>query len=396
MRRLAASLKNSGAALASRLRWSKLHEAIADPSDLTVLLATPPWTIFRSTDRSYVYNSFSALACAFHLRFLPADSIGYVGASTFDYLWRRARQSLGIPAEDQLLTPLLPVPAEAGVTFSYGSYPRLQRQVPVLWEQTFAPQLGMDHASWRTRWRTAASSAASAAERVVTATSISAEWFCDLFPKDAHKIRVVPYFLPTVQSITNEDLEKKDPSGGPVRFLFVGKEGRRKGLDTLIAAWRLLPKATRDQSEFRVVSQMIDGQIRLPEEWEHLQWAPDINAMMKDAHVLLFPTKQEAFGLVLVEAMAAGCAPLTTMAPIQQAIVGQEAGTFVDPQDPQAVADAITTLVNDRSRLRHRMNASVQRFTSEFDPKSVGQRYANLLFEVSGRGHQAAARQGGS
>lgn len=386
------TIESARRSLATRLAWSRVASCPSEDGDLNVLLATPPFTVFRSTDKNYVYGSFSALGRDFRLRFSPPDIFPFVIATNAEYLRTRLRLRLGSPATHDPFAPPLTVRPSVNAVFAYGEFPRLKGSAPVLWEQTFAPQLGVDETEWIRLWRKSASFAAGKAQAVVTATAVSAQWFSRIFPNEANKIRTVPYYLPAVRAISDADLYAKRPQSGPVRFLFVGKEGRRKGLETITAAWALLPRHIREQMQVHIVSQMIDGTIPLPPEWKHSLQVPDVNEAMRDAHVLLFPTKREAFGLVLVEALAAGAAPLTTHAPIQTSIVGNDAALLVDPHDPGALMHAIRTYVEDRELLWEKMKSAVRRFSSEFAPTNVGRRYASLLFEVAGRGGETPQR----
>jgi glycosyltransferase involved in cell wall biosynthesis len=290
------------------------------------------------------------------------------------------------------MTPRLRVAPDVEAVFSYGKYPRTAREVPVLWEQTFAPQLGIDRDQWRRHWQRAAAHPAAAATRVVTATDVSAEHFAELFPAHAGKIHVIPYFLAHARAIPLELLEAKSDTIQPLRLLFVGKEARRKGLDTLVDAWSLLTASVQRRVSVRVISAMLDGAIALPGEWEHARHVTDMTAAMEAAHVLVFPTKREAYGLVLVEGMGAGCMALTTSAILQRSIVGPNAGHFIDPRDPAALAAAITVLSADPAAVRAGMSAARARFLERHQPAVVGQQYADLMYAVAGRGTPAPAR----
>lgn len=378
--------------LRARLRWSPRPERSDALGDLTVLLSMPRWTAHHSTDRNYIYDSFVSLSQRFGLSFVSPDSLHYVAAWCGEYLMQRALETAGAQADSSLFTPALAPDPCADAVFSYGKYPRLLRDKPVLWEHTFAPQLGVDEQEWRRHWRRTAVLAAAAATQVVTATELSAQWFADMFPEHAAKVHVIPYYLHETRAIDPARLRAKAEHAGPVRLLFVGKQGRRKGLDTLVRAWELLSTSDRARVSVRVISAMLDGPVELPPTWEHSHHVPDVVTAMEDAHVLVFPTKVEAFGLVLVEALAAGCIALTTSAPIQQSIVGSDAGVFIDPRDASALASAIASLASDPERLRAGMTAARERFLARYDPEVVGQQYADLMYRVAGRAAPAPKR----
>jgi glycosyltransferase involved in cell wall biosynthesis len=119
---------------------------------------------------------------------------------------------------------------------------------------------------------------------------------------------------------------------------------------------------------------------------------PDVTELLRAAHVLAFPTKHEAYGLVLVEGMAAGCAIVTTSAPVQRSIVGDAAGSFIDPHAPAEVAQALSELVHDRTLLQTKMLAARACFAQHYEPGRVGQRYAELLWATSGQHTASVSR----
>lgn len=367
---------------------SSLHQT-TDRSPLRVGLTMPRRTVYRSTDRDYIYGRFTRLAERHPLVFIPPASRAYTAHWNGEYVVRRLMAAAGVQPGDQAFTPPF---HERGsdMVFSYGLYPRSTGAVPVLWEQTFAPQLDYPGDEWRRRVRRACTRAAHEATRVVTATDVSAGWFAEIFPEAADKVRVAPYFLPDLKLISDEALTEKSVSKSKLRVLFVGKEARRKGLESVVAAWQLLTPSARDGISMRVVSQMLDGKVRLPSDWDCTPFVDDMQKEMQSAHVLVFPTRHEAYGLVLVEAMAAGCAILTTFAPIQRSIVGEDCGVYADPRDPVSIASALNELVSDRAQTAAKMKAARARFQARYAPGLVGDLYAQLLWETAGRTHFSA------
>jgi hypothetical protein len=381
---MAEQLGSARKKLAGRLRASQVSSAPRAKDDLVVALTTPTWTVQRSTDRDYVYGSFSRLAELYPLAFQAANALQYVVQCNLDTVGRRIARGFGFTASGRAVTPAFAAPTGAEAVFAYGRYPSGRDRVPVLWEHSFAPQLDSDHEEWSRHFLRECALPAQAATRVVVPTEASREWFVRLFPLEAEKVRVLPYYLPTLQAISTAALEAKQAED-VTRLLFVGKEARRKGLQALVDAWRLLPSRVRRHVSVRVVSAMLDGEVAIPAEWDLSKWVPSVTVEMRRAHALVFPTRREAYGLVLVEGLSAGCMALTTSALSQRSIVGDQAGLFVDPRRPQELADAITLLVEDRARRNQAMADAVLKFTQDYRPELVGQRYAELLWETAGR-----------
>jgi len=380
------ALSRSANKLLGRLTPSRIPPQRTQPGDLQVLLALPGWSVMRSTDRDYVYERLPQLNAAFRVRFHGNFGFRSLVLANTQYTIERVAPMIGVPFTFHGRLPGLKVDPRIEVIFSYGQYPTgLTTKVPILWEQTFAPQRGVDVRAWIALQRQEHMRAATGATRVVTATHVSAQWFCRIFPEHAHKINVVPYYLPHLSPASVTVANKKAHEDQHVRVAFIGKEARRKGLETLAEAWPLLSPEARSSLQVTVVSAMLDGRVSLPPEWTHHDFVSDVTEVLRNAHVLAFPTQREAYGLVLVEGMAAGCAIITAAAPVQQCIVGDEAGIFVDPTSPTEVAGALAKLLQDRALLGRKMTAASERFRERYAPEVVGLQYTKLLYASAGR-----------
>ena len=131
-------------------------------------------------------------------------------------------------------------------------------------------------------------------------------------PALTHKIRVVP---PPVFA-EEEVPEKPSVRDGAVRFLFVGVDAYRKGLPDTVEAFSRL---RRSEANVRldVVSRppaKLAGRIRC--QAGARLWPPLARertaSLMADADVYVIPSRADTYGLAAVEAMARGCAVVTS------------------------------------------------------------------------------------
>jgi glycosyltransferase involved in cell wall biosynthesis len=85
----------------------------------------------------------------------------------------------------------------------------------------------------------------------------------------------------------------------------------------------------------------------------------DVGPIMRDAaDFLVAPSRQEAFGRVIIEAALAGIPAIGTRVDgIPEAILEDQTGLLVPPESPEALAAAIARLSADEE-LRHRMGAA--------------------------------------
>ncbi len=107
---------------------------------------------------------------------------------------------------------------------------------------------------------------------------------------------------------------------------------------------------------------------------------PAPQAALALADVLVLPSDAEGFGLVLIEAMAAGVPVIgTNVAGIRDVILPNQTGLLVPPRSPAALAGAIAQVISDSS-LRQRLTAAALRdVRRRFTWHSVWPRYVEVL-----------------
>jgi rhamnosyl/mannosyltransferase len=147
-------------------------------------------------------------------------------------------------------------------------------------------------------------------------------------------------------------------SAEKLRVLFVGQMRPYKGVETLLAAvagqpWlelTLVGKGTelanyqRLADRLSVTNATFTG--RLSDAELNRQYCSN------DVVVLPSVTRAEAFGLVLLEGMAAGCVPVASDLPGVRDVAGPT-GVVVPPRDPKALRQALRELADDEARLKH-------------------------------------------
>lgn len=186
----------------------------------------------------------------------------------------------------------------------------------------------------------------------------------------ARRVAVVPFGIAVERyrqpSALVEKLRATIP--GP-RVLFVGRFVYYKGIDILIDAMARSPGTLmlvgdgplEPELRARVAGQDLQNRVfflgRVPED------ALPAYYQASDLFVLPSVAKTEAFGVVQVEAMAAGVPVVSTNLPTGVPWVNQDgvSGLVVPPGDPDALAEAINRLLGDEPlRLRLGRNAAVR------------------------------------
>jgi glycosyltransferase involved in cell wall biosynthesis len=130
--------------------------------------------------------------------------------------------------------------------------------------------------------------------------------------------------------------------------LYVGTPELRKGFDTLLAAMSQIAKTASDLS---VVVTSTQGEWQIPAGVRaHFVGHVDddtLAELYRSCAVLAFPSRYEGFGLPVLEAMSYG-APVVTAHSSSLPETAGDAVCYVDPDDADALADAILQVIGDR------------------------------------------------
>lgn len=185
--------------------------------------------------------------------------------------------------------------------------------------------------------------AARAADLVAVPSSYAGRRACEAYGVDGSHVRVVPLGLHL------EDWPVWPPADGPPRVATAGRLVRRKGLDDLIAIWprvrERVPDAILDiagdgPERSRLEKLANRGGLGGCVHFHGVQGRSELRALIRQAHVFCLPSRQEAFGLVLLEAMACGRPVVAMHTAALPELVG-EAGLLVEPGSPEALTDAL-------------------------------------------------------
>ena len=205
----------------------------------------------------------------------------------------------------------------------------------------------------------------------------------------AHKCTVIPLSVQTTLFEDNSPLIT--PNSWPT-LLFVGRHRYYKGVGDLIKA---MP-----QVQARLI---IGGDGPMRSEWEQLVHTlgvgdrvqflgrvddEDLPRLYASADIFVLPAnaRSEAFGKVLLEAMAAGLPCITTEVGTGTSFVVQDgvSGLVVPPKQPEQLAVAIQSLL-DNPNLRQRMGqAGRERVKKEFTVEKMVNRVTAVYESVLG------------
>lgn len=216
------------------------------------------------------------------------------------------------------------------------------------------------------------------------------------FESSCHVIHLPIDALPYRDAPSSWDEQLPSTWRGEPLVLFVGRLVYYKGVEVLLEALRLTPRACLaivgvGPLMNRLVQQA--AALGIVERVKFLGSVPDgrLRSLYKSARFLVLPSvaPSEAFGMVQLEAMAAGRPVISTDLKSGVPYVNQHGvtGLIVPPSDPQALATAMTSLLNDEPRALSLGQSAQRRVLSEFHIDQVvashSELYANLVRKVA-------------
>jgi glycosyltransferase involved in cell wall biosynthesis len=193
-------------------------------------------------------------------------------------------------------------------------------------------------------------------------------------------------FLPTTRSLP--PLTERVDLPGKVRFLFVGRLERVKGIDVLVAAMERL----RDVAGIHLyvigggsLAAKIAAQIASAELRDIVTMVPrgsasQLVAYMAACDCLVIPSRKESIPVVFSEALQVGIPLLVTDAGDMGTLArAHRLATPVPVDDPVMLADAMRAFASDPGAERQRFEAARPDLLRIFDPEAIADRFLSAI-----------------
>ncbi len=177
---------------------------------------------------------------------------------------------------------------------------------------------------------------------------------------------------------------------------FCGRHEERKGLDVLLAAFAHLPGDVRlligsDGPDTERLRHGVGEDPRI--EWLGRLSDEDKIASLKGASLFCAPSlRGESFGVVLIEAMAAGTPVVASSLDGYRNVATHELDSLLcEPGDPQQLAAAIGRVL-DEPGLADRLRIAGSDRADDFDMTTLARRYAAIYEELAGDDRRRSRR----
>lgn len=222
------------------------------------------------------------------------------------------------------------------------------------------------------------------ADAIVVPSTFAAKSFLEM-GVSADKVYTIPYGV-----LLTDFQHVADPPTDRFEVLFVGSVGLRKGVPYLIEAFARLEVGRK---RLRIVGdlgrEMTAVLRRLPmEDVELVGSVPQTHlpAIMGSSHVMVLPSIEDGFGMVIGQAMASGCPVLVSENTGGPDMITDGSDGFIVPiRDATALRDRMQQIADD-SDLRERLrDAGMERVKDIGGWRNYGDRWERLLLDLTQR-----------
>lgn len=205
---------------------------------------------------------------------------------------------------------------------------------------------------------------------------------------------VQPYEIPSAKTLSTSASAATSPNLQSPVFLFVGHLIPRKGVESLVKACHILKKQGRDRFTVQIVGsgaeqERLSAYCRENQLEENIQWLGRVEysaiaTYFKNADVFVFPTWEETWGVVLLEAMLFGKPVIcSTGAGTSEMVVEGENGYLFDPDDPEKLAVLMGKFIDNCDPIAS-MGEKSQATMNLYTPETAGEFLATIVESLKG------------
>jgi len=196
------------------------------------------------------------------------------------------------------------------------------------------------------------------------------------------KVRVINYGVDL-----DEFRGESQAAAGDFDVIFIGNVSFRKGIPYLLEAFR---RMRHPRKRLRIVGSVradFTAWLRRQNldrvEFSEQVFRPQLRELLLRSHVLVLPSVEDGFGLVVAEAMACGCPPIVSAnAGAAEFVVDGKDAFVVPPRDAAAISEALTRLADEPDR-RGAMGIAGRESVNRIGGwDEYGDKYAAMLREL--------------
>ena len=224
------------------------------------------------------------------------------------------------------------------------------------------------------------------------------EYIVDFLGVQSEKVITQTYLVPDSKTLL-EGLKDSKPREtyqnlqSPV-FLYVGRLEKRKGLHFLLQACACLNECTTGQFTLLIVGdgperQELEKYVATAGLGDRVKWVGWVNygglgSYFHDVDVFVFPTLEDTWGMVVLEAMAFSKPILCSQwAGAAEMVVDGKNGYVFDPHQPPELAKLMSRFIDDE-HLAAKMGQQSAEQIAKYTPDTAAQFFSDIALRVMG------------
>lgn len=225
-----------------------------------------------------------------------------------------------------------------------------------------------------------------AASRVTTCSHDLGQQLVRLAPSAAAKLTVIHNGVDLAPFV-------RQPASEREHLLLIGRVVHKKGFDIALRAFAMLKQQRPTPIPHLVIAgdgperaklQALAGSLNIQDKTRWLGAVTDrdqIARLFAKSRVVLVPSREEPFGIVCLEALAAGCPVVASrVGGIPEIVRDGIDGLLVPPEDPAAMAEALGRMLDQQTTVAP--PATLQERAAQFSWDQIGARYLELYQQV--------------
>ncbi|OYQ74959.1 glycosyltransferase family 4 protein [Wohlfahrtiimonas chitiniclastica] len=207
---------------------------------------------------------------------------------------------------------------------------------------------------------------------------------------DAHHISVKALTILGGIGINLEKFPYSPAPTDPVRFIFIGRLLKEKGIFDYIAAMRLV-KMRQPNAQFVIlggidaqnkggISQEVLDDLIQEGLFEYPGFVNNVSEWVRESSVFVLPSYREGVPCSTQEAMAIGRPVITTDVPgCRETVINDVNGFLVPKWNPEALAEKMLYFIEHPEKINEMGQASRKMAEEKFDAKKVNAKLCKLL-----------------
>ncbi len=209
------------------------------------------------------------------------------------------------------------------------------------------------------------------AYKIIVPTESVKKDLMEIYSADAERMVVIPHGVTalsepskaaTEKFYKKHDLSKKDPL-----FFFIGRLESKKNLVTLVEAWSLVQKmysngklmlaGTYSEGSEEIFKRIAQEDVKDSILTPGYISEEEASVLFHNASCFVFPSREEGFGLPVLQAFEAGCLVIASDIPPLREVAG-DAALFADPGHAKDFAEQMMCILEDEKLCKQLRSAA--------------------------------------